>query len=529
MFDVFFEKTKAMNQKMRFFSPIFQEILSFYGILYSYELIYSKISKKCLSKERRKGKIMKSNKRFLTVGELELQKLREKEKLQRMLNNENVIRSCFSEIPCYWGIDNCVVSITDPTIIIDDEALVKPIYSETTTLEFNSNNSLNKINIQSEDIGKVIISLKELGYVKKYAVIQLNSPNINFETTNIEGIRGRLENVLKKLKDDYNIEIIYDLNNVIFKKIELAFTVAFDQLPSLQTRQLLFKSLARGRQADLKKHRTSRNKNDFSILTATICNGEKHTFYNKIEKAKKNKKIRKNNSTLDGLEVFRYEIELADRWISKKLGSHYLSDLNENKIIQYLESVISLAIVEYIKAIEGSVFWCNKKLKKIYKECERNEYLTEFLTHIIDELSETTLSKLIDEEIISFLPLKFLKSNRASTKRRILTRLQKHELKTGENHTFGKMTSWHVRKILTIMYQAIQDAKVCGLGTYKNSTSVECKNILLECYSLEERNAIFESTIRSNTREDDQDKLLKKILNRFIEETKKTNNFNTDC
>ena len=185
--------------------------------------------------------------------------------------------------------------------------------------------------------------------------------------------------------------------------------------------------------------------------------------------------------------------------------------------------------MEYIKAIEGSVFWGNKKLKKIYKECERNEYLTEFLTHIIDELSETTLSKLIDEEIISFLPLKFLKSNRASTKRRILTRLQKHELKTGENHTFGKMTSWHVRKILTIMYQAIQDAKVCGLGTYKNSTSVECKNILLECYSLEERNAIFESTIRSNTREDDQDKLLKKILNRFIEETKKTNNFNTDC
>lgn len=510
---------------MRFFSSIFQEVLSLYDILYSDKLICSKISKKCLSKERRKGKQMlntkKSEKRCLSVGELELQKLREKEKLQRMLNNENVIRSCFSELPCYWGIDNCVVSITDPTIIIDDEALVKPIYSETTTLEFNSNNSLNKITIQSEDIGKVIISLKELGYVKKYAVIQLNSPNINFETTNIEGIRGRLENVLKKLKDDYNIEIIYDLNNVIFKKIELAFTVAFDQLPSLQTRQLLFKSLARGRQADLKKHRTSRNKNDFSILTATICNGEKHTFYNKIEKAKKNKKIRKNNSTLDGLEVFRYEIELADRWISKKLGSHYLSDLNENKIIQYLESVISIAMVEYIKAIEESVFWCNKKLKKIYRECKRNEYLTEFLTYIIDELSETTLSKLIDEEVISFLPLKFLKSNRGSTKRRILTRLQKHELKTGENHTFGKMTSWHVRKILTTMYQAIQDAKVCGLGTYKNSTSVECKNILLECYSLEERNAIFESTIRSNTREDNRDKLLKKILNRFIEETKK--------
>ena len=64
----------------------------------------------------------KFKKRFLSVGELELQKLREKEKLQRMLNNENLIRSCFSETPCYWGIDNCVVSIADPKIIIDNES-----------------------------------------------------------------------------------------------------------------------------------------------------------------------------------------------------------------------------------------------------------------------------------------------------------------------------------------------------------------------------------------------------------------------
>ena len=79
------------------------------------------------------------------------------------------------------------------------------------------------------------------------------------------------------------------------------------------------------------------------------------------------------------------------------------------------------------------------------------------------------------------------------------------------------------------MYHAIQDAKVYGLGTFKISTLDECKKILLEYYSLEERNAIFESTISSNTREDNRDKLLKKILNRFIEETKETNNFNTDC
>ena len=131
-------------------------------------MIYSKIKKKGVFQIERLKKLRmyntkKYNKRFLSVNSLELKALRNKEKLQQMLNNENEIRSCFSELPCFWGIDNCVVSITDPKIIIDDEALVKPIYRETASLEFNPNNSLNKITIQSEDIGKVIISLKELG------------------------------------------------------------------------------------------------------------------------------------------------------------------------------------------------------------------------------------------------------------------------------------------------------------------------------------------------------------------------------
>ena len=91
------------------------------------------------------------------------------------------------------------------------------------------------------------------------------------------------------------------------------------------------------------------------------------------------------------------------------------------------------------------------------------------------------------------------------------------------------MTSWHVLEIIRVMFDSLEEAKKYGLCTRITPSTTSYKTFPLKIYSLEERNAIFESTIRSNTREDDQDKLLKKILNRFIEETKKTNIFNTDC
>ena len=430
--------------------------------------------------------------------------LRQRKLLELQQKNEKNIKSCFSVTPAYWGIDNCTVSILSPEVTYDPNVFDEQIFKETVSLNYNSEGELDKITIQSEDLGKVTISLKEEDYKKRFAAIQLNGPSPNFQTTGINGIKLRLLEVLHKLERDYKIKIKYNPDYVRFKKIELAFTIAFDKLPSLQTRQLLIRSLAKEKNAD-----------GFSMITSKINQKEIHTFYNKIEKAKKNKQIRKINSSLNNLEIFRYEIELTDNNIANKLDSHFLTELTDEKIIQYLESVLSLAIFKYEEILEKSINSCEKMLDKIYKECKPQEYMTVFLLFVIDQLSNTTVSDLIDEEIITFLPLEFLKTNRGTTKRRILERLQSHEVNTETKHALGKMTSWHVLEIIRVMFHSLEEAKKYGLGTRINPSTTSYKTFPLKTYSLEERNKIFNNTIKKNTKEKLEDKMLKLILKRL--------------
>ena len=441
--------------------------------------------------------------------------LRQRKLLELQQKNENNIKSCFSVTPAYWGIDNCTVSILSPEVTYEPNVFDEQIFKETVSLNYNLEGELDKITIQSEDLGKVTISLKEEDYKKKFTAIQLNGPSPNFQTTGINGIKLRLLEVLHKLERDYKIKIKYNTDYVRFKKIELAFTIAFDKLPSLQTRQLLIRSLAKDKKRDLKNHRTSKDADSFSIITIEINKKEKHTLYNKIEKAKKNKQIRKINSSLNNLEIFRYEIELTDNNIADKLDSHFLTELTDEKIIQYLESILSLAIFEYVEILEKSISSCNRKLKKIYRECKPQDYMTVFLLFVIDQLSNTTVSDLIDEEIITFLPLEFLKTNRGTTKRRILERLQSHEVNTETKHALGKMTSWHVLEIIRVMFHSLEEAKKYGLGTRINPSTTSYKTFPLKTYSLEERNKIFNNTIKKNTKEKLEDKMLKLILKRL--------------
>ena len=441
--------------------------------------------------------------------------LRKKELLESQKQNENFIKSCFSIVRAYWGIDNCIVSILSPKVTYDPNVFDEQIFKDTASIDYNSQGELIKITIQSVDLGKVTISLKEVGYRKKYIAIQLNGPSPNFQTTGIEGIKLRLKEVLHKLERDYKIRIRYNPDYVRFKKIELAFTIAFDKLPSLQTRQLLISSLADETNKDLKNHRTSKNADKFSMVSIEINKKEKHIFYNKIEKAKKNKQIRKTNSSLKNLEIFRYEVELTGSKIAEQLDSHYLAQLTDEKIIQYLEILISNGVFRYIEIIITATENCEKMLKRIYKKIQPQVYTTEFLFSINDQLSTTTVSDLIDEDIITFLPLRFLKTNRGTTKRRILGRFQCQEVKTGTKHELGKMTSWQVLEIIRIMFHSLEEAKKYGLGTRITPSTTSYKTFPLKTYSLKERNEIFNETITENTKEKLEDKMSKRILKRF--------------
>ena len=441
--------------------------------------------------------------------------LRKKELLESQKQNENFIKSCFSIGPAYWGIDNCIVSILNPKVTYDPNVFDEQIFKETVSLNYNSEGELDKITIQSEDLGKVTISLKEEDYKKRFAAIQLNGPSPNFQTTGINGIKLRLLEVLHKLERDYKIKIKYNPDYVRFKKIELAFTIAFDKLPSLQTRQLLISSLADETNKDLKNHRTSKNADKFSMVSIEINKKEKHIFYNKIEKAKKNKQVRKTNSSLKNLEIFRYEVELTGSKIAEQLYSHYLSELTDEMIIQYLEILISDGVFRYIKIIIKATINCEKMLKKIYKKSNPQLYTTELLLFINDQLSNTTVSDLIDEDIIAFLPIGFLKTNKGETKRRILKRFQYQEVNTGKKHELGKMTSWLVLEIIRVMFHSLEEAKKYGLGTRRNPSTTFYKTFPLKTYSLEKRNKIFNETITENTKEKLEDKMLKRILKRF--------------
>ena len=441
--------------------------------------------------------------------------LRKKELLESQKQNESFIKSCFSVTSAYWGIDNCVVSIHSPIVTYDPNVFDEQIFKDTASIDYNSQGELIKITIQSVDLGKVTISLKEVGYRKRYIAIQLNGPSPNFQTTGIEGIKLRLKEVLHKLERDYKIKIKYNPNSVMFKKIELAFTIAFDKLPSLQTRQLLIRSLAKDKKRDLKNHRTSKNADNFSMVSIEINKKEKHILYNKMEKAKKNKQIRKTNSPLKNLEIFRYEVELTGSKIAEQLDSHYLAQLTDEKIIQYLEILISDGVFRYIEIIITATENCEKMLKRIYKKIQPQVYTTEFLFSINDQLSTTTVSDLIDEDIITFLPLRFLKTNRGTTKRRILERFQCQEVKTGTKHELGKMTSWQVLEIIRVMFHSLEEAKKYGLGTRINPSTTSYKTFPLKTYSLKERNEIFNKTITENTKEKLEDKMSKRILKRF--------------
>ena len=154
-------------------------------------------------------------------------------------------------------------------------------------------------------------------------------------------------------------------------------------------------------------------------------------------------------------------------------------------------------------------------LKRIYKKIQPQVYTTEFLFSISDQLSTTTVSDLIDEDIITFLPLRFLKTNRGTTKRRILERFQYQENKTGTKHEFGKMTSWQVLEIIRVMFHSLEEAKKYGLGTRISPSTTSYKTFPLKTYSLKERNEIFNETITENTKEKLEDKMSKRILKRF--------------
>ncbi|WP_049489255.1 hypothetical protein [Streptococcus parasanguinis] len=411
------------------------------------------------------------------------------EKEAKMLENEKEIKKCFSKKSNFWGIDKCELSLIDFNIDILNFTTINS--KKDTKVFYNSNHKLLQIEIKSEKFGKLTISFDESGYKKEYARIELINPTLNFGTVGIHGIKQRLANAILLIKNEYGISITY--KDAIFKLIELAFTVSFEKKPHLQVRRFLIECLSLGRSPNFIQHKNKKNNSEYSILTCKSRKDASYVLYNKIEKAKVNRQIRRKNSSLENVDVQRFELTLKNQKIKQELGLNTINDLTDQKIIEYLENHLMLASLQYIKAIKSSIKECEKKLHDTFSNYSSQRYIPQFILELENYSSEELKPLMIDEEIITFMNPTFIK-NKARTKRTLLKTFQK------ENCQSLPMVSWQVLDIINLMFISLEDARNTGLGFHTNSTSVIFHKIRFKNFSKKEKLKTFEKTIKKMKR-----------------------------
>ena len=77
-----------------------------------------------------------------------------------------------------------------------------------------------------------------------------------------------------------------------------------------------------------------------------------YVLYNKIEKAKVNRQIRRKNSSLENVDVQRFELTLKNQKIKQELGQNTINDLTDQKNNRIFRESLMLASLQYIKAIK---------------------------------------------------------------------------------------------------------------------------------------------------------------------------------
>lgn len=430
------------------------------------------------------------------------------ERLEEKIENENRILEAFSLMPCFVGIDKCKLSLQDFSV---ERIEIKNLKQDSSyNIKTSLDGKLLSLDIKSEFFGKITISYNKSNYKVSYCYIELIHGDLNFETVGIEGIKNRLANAIDYIKNNYGIIITY--STALFIGIELAYTIAFDKPPNLQLRNFLHKCLSSGCNPNFGNEKSKKNNYDYPILSCKFGNEELTVTYDKIEKAKRKKQIRKKSSKLDNFNVQRFELVLKKNKIKKLFGTNSLDLLNDAQLMEYLESKLHSTINIYIRLIEESCTETTQTLQDTYEKYGPKNYIKEFLMKANNH-SLTTLSPLVlDEEIIALMNIGFSK-NKGRTKRTIIGHFQNSEKNYSEKNETGLMITWHVRDIFKQFYKSLDVAKEKGLGCHKDTTSTHTHIHVLKDYSLDYRNNIFDETIRSNTRKQNN-----KIRNHLLKE-----------
>lgn len=429
--------------------------------------------------------------------------------LEEKINNENSILDVFSSMPCFAGIDKCKLSLQDFSV---ERVEIKNLNQDSScNLKTSIDGELLSLDIKSEFFGKITISFDTSDFKTPYCYIELIHGGLNFETVVIKEIKNRLSNAIDFIKNNYGIIITYSTS--LFIEIELAYTIAFDKTPNLQLRSFLHKCLSSGNSPNFGNEKSKKDNYDYPILSCKISTDELTVFYDKIEKAKRKRQIRREGSKLENINVQRFELVLKKNKIKELLGTNSLDLLNDAQLIEYLESKLHSTINVYIKLIEESINETKKVLEDVYRKYGPQRYIKEFLIQV-NNYSLKKLSPLVlDEEILALINIGFSK-NKGRTKRAIIEYFQNSEKYYSKRNETGLMITWHVRDIFKLFYKSLDIAREKGLGCHKDTTSTHTYKHILKDYPLGYRNNIFDEIIKSNTR-NQKNKIRNHVLKEF--------------
>ncbi|HEM3606851.1 TPA: hypothetical protein U1C06_001849, partial [Streptococcus suis] len=333
--------------------------------------------------------------------------------------------------------------------------------------QYDSSGTVSELFVKSSTFGSFFMGKNPFDSSYFYR-IELIHCGLNISTDSIEGIYQRLNRALSLL--ELEIGISCTIYHCEFQEIELAFTMAIQSAFHLQTRALLLRCLTQKKVNFASSSKSIKDK-EYDILTTNVSKKNKQVLYNKTKKAKRLGQLAKAKT--EAFEVYRFETFLEKDKIKSIFSTCVLEELDDDRIIQYLEGLVSSGIFNLIKEIEQSVRKTDKELSKMFKEKPRATF-EELLKKQINVAHSTNTPLVLDEEILSLINVKFIsKENRSRYRKNLIAKSQKELNINSESFYFSEMITWNVLIILRLMFDALDFAKAHGLGCHKNSNTNE--------------------------------------------------------
>lgn len=426
--------------------------------------------------------------------------------------NRKEMERCFSVTNAFWGIDKVVLLLKGQVYINNRDLDLATSVKNNFTIKrkFDKYGSISELKVNSTAFGSFFMG-KNPYDGSYYYRIELIHCGLNIATASIDGIKSRLDRALFILENETGI--FCRIHHCEFQEIELSFTMAIQTAFHLQTRALLLRCLTQKKVNFASSSKSIKDKEYDKLTTNTSKNG-KQVLYNKTKKAKRLRQLDKQKT--EDFEVYRFETVLEKDKIKSLLTTCVMEEIDDLKIIQYLENLVSIGVFNFIKEIEQSVINTNRELSKIFKAKPRSSF-EELLKKQINVSHSTNTPLILDEEIFSLIDVKFIsKENRSRYRKNLITKSQKELNINSESFYLSEMITWNVLIILRLMFDALDFAKAHGLGCHKNYNTNELHIVQIPKFTKEFRNEIYSLNNKLRRKHHYKIDLYKLILNRLL-------------